>query len=309
MTENTINVNEANKLIPEKEIKGRSLWQDAWMRLKRNRAAVFCSFTLFIIMILSIIIPEYGPNDYTFQDYNNIATAPTWDNFYIFGTDPVGRDMFTRVFYGIRVSLIVGFVASITSLFIGVIYGATAGFIGGKTDTVMMRIVDMIYSLPFMFLFILTMVLFREHINEYFDSKIYILVLIIGLVEWLDMARIVRGQTLSVKQKEFIEAAHASGVRKRSVLFRHIIPNCIGPVVIYVTLLIPRVILVESFLSFLGLGIDEPQTSLGKLIDIGVKNDLEAWLLIFPTFFLALILFCFNYIGDGLRDALDPKDR
>jgi oligopeptide transport system permease protein len=196
----------------------------------------------------------------------------------------------------------VGILATSVSLLIGVTYGATAGFIGGRVDSAMMRFVDILYSLPFMFFVILLMV--------FFGRNIFLIFVALGAVEWLTMARIVRGQTLSVKKKEFIEAAHATGVSTRKIITRHIIPNVLGPVIVYMTLTIPQVILTESFLSFLGLGVQEPLTSWGVLISEGAKQMESApYLLIFPAFFLAVTLFCFNFIGDGLRDALDPKDR
>jgi oligopeptide transport system permease protein len=207
-----------------------------------------------------------------------------------------------RVLYGARVSLAVGLVATLVSLLIGVLYGATAGFLGGRIDGLMMRVVDILYSLPFIFFVIILMVLFNRNF--------FLLFVAIGAVEWLTMARIVRGQTLSIKQKEFIEAARAGGVSSFSTIRRHIIPNVVGPVVVYVTLTVPGVILTESFLSFLGLGIQEPLTSWGVLISDGA-NQMETapWMLVFPALFMAVTLFCFNFIGDGLRDALDPRDR
>ena len=219
-----------------------------------------------------------------------------------FGTDSVGRDLFVRVLYGARVSLAVGFVATFVSLLIGVTYGAVAGYLGGRIDALMMRLVDVLYSLPFIFLVIILMVVF--------DRNFLLLFVAIGAVEWLTMARIVRGQTISIKQKEFIEAARAGGVGAWGIIFRHVVPNVLGPVVVYVTLTIPAVILSESFLSFLGLGIQPPLASWGVLIADGTEQmETAPWLLIFPAGFMAVALFCFNFIGDGLRDALDPKDR
>jgi oligopeptide transport system permease protein len=222
--------------------------------------------------------------------------------YHIFGMDDAGRDLFIRVLYGARVSLSVGLVATLVSLFIGVGYGAIAGFVGGRLDEVMMRFVDILYSLPYIFLVIILMVVFGQNF--------FLLFVAIGAVEWLTMARIVRGQTLSVKQKEFIEAARAAGVGTFATIRRHVVPNVLGPVVVYVTLTIPTVILAESFLSFLGLGVQEPLTSWGVLISEGAQYMESApWILIFPALFMAITLFCFNFIGDGLRDALDPKDR
>jgi oligopeptide transport system permease protein len=284
------------------EIAGRSLWQDALARLKRNRAAVVSLLVLAVISLLAVFAPLLSP--YAFDDVNfdEIGTPPDFAKAHWFGTDPNGRDLFVRTLYGARVSLLVGLAATSVSLVIGVTYGAIAGYFGGRIDAVMMRLVDVLYSLPFLFFVILLMVFFGRHIVLIFVA--------IGAVEWLTMARIVRGQTLSLKRREFIEAALAGGVSSAKIIRRHIIPNTIGPVIVYVTLTIPQVILIESFLSFLGLGVQEPYTSWGVLISEGAAQMESApWMLIFPAIFLATTLFCFNFIGDGLRDALDPKDR
>lgn len=285
------------------EVKGRSLWQDARRRLLKNKAAVTSMIILAIITSMAIMAPVLS--SWTFDDPDwgyDFPGPPSLEHKHWFGTDGNGRDLFVRTLYGARISLMVGVLATLVSLIIGVTYGATSGFIGGKTDNLMMRIVDILYSLPFMFFVILLMV--------FFGRNIFLIFIALGAVEWLTMARIVRGQTLSVKKKEFIEAAHAVGVSNIVIIFRHIIPNVMGPVIVYMTLTIPQVILTESFLSFLGLGVQEPMTSWGVLISEGAKQMESApWLLIFPAFFLAITLFCFNFIGDGLRDALDPKDR
>jgi oligopeptide transport system permease protein len=284
------------------EIAGRSLWQDALARLKRNRAAVVSLLVLAVISLLAVFAPLLSP--YAFDDVNfdEIGTPPDFAKAHWFGTDPNGRDLFVRTLYGARVSLLVGLAATSVSLVIGVTYGAVAGYFGGRIDSIMMRLVDVLYSLPFLFFVILLMVFFGRHIVLIFVA--------IGAVEWLTMARIVRGQTLSLKRREFIEAALAGGVSSAKIIRRHIIPNTIGPVIVYVTLTIPQVILIESFLSFLGLGVQEPYTSWGVLISEGAAQMESApWMLIFPAIFLATTLFCFNFIGDGLRDALDPKDR
>jgi oligopeptide transport system permease protein len=292
---------------------GRSLWQDARRRLMRNRAAVVSMVLLAIIALMAIFAPLLSEYAFDKPYYEIVTCAPDWwpdpHNEYCkaggthwFGTDQIGRDMFVRVLYGARVSLAVGLVATLVSLLIGVTWGAVAGFVGGWIDGAMMRFVDVLYSLPYIFFVIILMVVF--------DRNFFLLFIAIGAVEWLTMARIVRGQTLSLKQKEFIEAARAAGVPTPTIVRRHILPNVLGPVVVYVTLTIPAVILAESFLSFLGLGIQEPLTSWGYLIKDGADQMESApWMLIFPAVFMAVTLFCFNFIGDGLRDALDPKDR
>ena len=281
--------------------RGRSLWQDALRRLKRNRAAVVSMVLLTIIVILAVIGPYFNPNTYDSLDWNFFGAAPTFANGHWFGTDLVGRDIFARTLYGARISLLVGVIATGVALIIGVTYGSIAGYLGGKVDEIMMRIVDVIYSLPFMFFVILLMVVFGKNIILIFVA--------IGAVEWLTMARIVRGQTLSLKNREFIEAARASGVSDLKIIATHIVPNVMGPVIVYITLTIPQVILAESFLSFLGLGVQEPMTSWGVLIaDGAAQMEVAPWMLLFPATFLAITLFCFNFIGDGLRDALDPSD-
>ena len=361
---------------------GRSLWADAWLRLKANRAAVVSALFLAFMTLLCVFGPLLTPHDYTtiYADY--VRTPPSlspypkpemigsalkeavrrarvdiadWkldgdrvlvtvtstkpidprvtryldrsDTFegatvtetspdglkltiaapieqksFYFGTDNVGRDLLTRTLIAGRVSLAIGLLAGIVAVVIGVLYGAMAGFIGGKTDEIMMRIVDVLYSLPFIFFVIMLVVFFGRHFVLMF--------LAVGAVLWLDMARIVRGQALSIRRQEYVQAAEALGVTQGGILLRHIVPNLLGPVVIYMTLLVPQVIILESFLSFLGLGVQEPMTSWGVLISVGAKNiDSAQWLLIFPSIFLTSTLFALNFIGDGLRDALDPKDR
>ena len=296
--------------ILERAFAGRSLWADARARLFKNRAAVASMIVLAVITLMALFAPYLSRYAFDAIDYDLVSCAPSWwpgdaacfaGGTHWFGTDAVGRDLFVRVLYGARVSLAVGVVATLVSLVIGVLYGATAGYLGGRVDAVMMRAVDILYSLPFIFFVIILMVMF--------DRNFILLFVAIGAVVWLTMARIVRGQTLSAKQKEYIEAARAAGVSPFAIITRHIIPNVVGPVVVYVTLTVPDVILTESFLSFLGLGIQEPLTSWGVLISDGA-NTMESapWLLVFPALFMAVTLFCFNFIGDGLRDALDPKD-
>jgi len=284
------------------EVEGRSLWQDARRRLFKNKAAVVSMVLLALIMVGAVFAPWLGSHPFDEVYWDRIGMPPDYANAHWFGTDNNGRDLFVRVLYGARVSLAVGFAATLVSLAIGVIYGAMSGFLGGKVDEAMMRLVDILYSLPFMFFVIILMVVFGRNI--------ILLFIALGAVEWLTMARIVRGQTLSVKRKEFIEAAHAAGVSNWRIVLRHVIPNVLGPVVVYVTLTVPEVIMTESFLSFLGLGVQEPYTSWGVLISEGAgQMESAPWMLIYPALFLGVTLFCFNFIGDGLRDALDPKDR
>lgn len=361
---------------------GRSLWADAWDRLRANKAAMVSFVLLGLIALTCIVGPWLTPHDYdeAYQEYVKVppsltayprdtdlvdeleralrrsgvrvadyeidgqalrvdltsddpidpriqrylerpvvfdaaeiaidpddpttatATIDVKRQVFLFGTESNGRDLMSRVFVGGRISLLIGLLATSVSLLIGVAYGATAGYLGGSIDNAMMRLVDILYSLPFMFLVILLMVFFGRN---------FVLVFVaIGAIEWLDMARIVRGQTLSIKRQEYVQAAHAMGVRSGGILRRHVIPNALGPVVIYMTLMVPKVILLESFLSFLGLGVQEPLTSWGTLISDGARNLQQApWLLAFPAVFLVVTLMCLNFIGDGLRDALDPKDR
>ncbi|TPI44827.1 ABC transporter permease subunit [Mesorhizobium sp. B2-9-1] len=367
--------------VPE-PIVGRSLWGNAWARLKRNRAAMLSLYYLAFIAIISICGPWVVPHAYTtiygdyvrmppsfsaypkpdmiqgalgdaikrmradikewHQDGNRVivtvtSTKPIDDRniryldrsdafddtrienkspdglevtmssavkqqYFFFGTDNTGRDLLSRTLMAGRISLAIGLLAGVVAGVIGVIYGATAGFSGGKVDEVMMRIVDVLYSLPFIF-FVIMLVVF-------FGRNFVLMFLAVGAVLWLDMARIVRGQALSIRRQEYVQAAEAMGVGQRGILLRHVIPNLLGPVVIYMTLLVPQVIILESFLSFLGLGVQEPMTSWGVLISVGAKNIGYAnWLLLFPAFFLVSTLFALNFVGDGLRDALDPKDR
>lgn len=284
-------------------VPGRSLWQDAWKRLRRNRAALLAIAVLAAIVLLVIAGPWLTPWSYDYIDFDGVWGAePSLGSTHWFGTDNLGRDLFARTLQGGRISLLVGLVATLVSLVIGVAWGAVAGYYGGRVDNVMMRIVDILYAMPFMFFVILLMVLFGRHLVLIFVA--------IGAVNWLDMARIVRGQTLSLRQKEFVSAAITSGLESGAIIRHHIVPNLLGVVAVYTTLTIPQVILVESFLSFLGLGVQEPATSWGMLVNDGaVTMETTPWALLFPAGFLAVTLFCFNFIGDGLRDALDPKDR
>ena len=281
--------------IPE-AVKGRSLWQDALRRLLHNKAAVASMILLGIIVLLAIFAPFLSSWAFDEPDWGyDFPGAPNAELHHWFGTDGNGRDLFVRTLYGARISLMVGIIATTVSLLIGVTYGATAGFLGGRVDNVMMRIVDIMYSLPFMFFVILLMVAFERNFLLIFVA--------IGAVNWLDMARIVRGQTLSLREREFVEAARLTGVSTWQIIRRHIAPNLIGVVVVYVTLTIPQAILVESFLSFLGLGIQEPRTSLGSLVNGGVNHlETASWMLLIPGGLLALILLCFNFLGDAILD-------
>jgi len=288
--------------VAEQPVAGRSLWMDAWRTLRRNRAAVVSGVIIAVMAVLVIIGPFFSQYDYDFTDWGNLSIGPSLESGHIFGTDTLGRDLFVRTLVGGRISLMVGIVATFVSLLIGVSYGATAGYFGGRIDHFMMRIVDILYAMPFMFFVILLMVLFGRNIVLIFVA--------IGAINWLDMARIVRGQTLTLKHREFVEAAQAQGVPAFAIIRRHILPNLLGVVAVYVTLTIPQVILVESFLSFLGLGVQEPMTSWGALVKEGAEEMESApWMLIFPAVCLASTLFCFNFVGDGMRDAMDPKDR
>jgi oligopeptide transport system permease protein len=282
-------------------VKGRSLWDDARRRLFRNRAAVGGMVVLAILIVAALIGPYLAPFTYDEINKQDVWVAPLTGG-HLLGTDSLGRDLLARLLMGLRVSLAIGLVATAVSLVIGVAWGAIAGFVGGRLDEAMMRIVDVLYSLPFIFFVILLMVTF--------GSNIVLIFIAIGAVEWLTMSRIVRGQTLSLKHKEFVEAARAAGLGQGGIIARHIIPNLLGPVVVYVTLTIPAVILAESFLSFLGLGVQPPMASLGTLIANGAQDmELAPWLLVFPSLVMVVTLLSFNFIGDGLRDAIDPKDR
>jgi oligopeptide transport system permease protein len=300
----------ANILVPgsrrgaelmERAVKGRSLWDDARRRLLRNKAAVAGMVVLALLVVAAVVGPYLVPYAYDAINKNDVW-APPLTAGHLLGADSLGRDLLARLLMGLRVSLAIGLVATTVSLLIGVAWGATAGYLGGRLDETMMRIVDILYSLPFIFFVILLMVTF--------GSNIILIFVAIGAVEWLTMSRIVRGQTLTLKHKEFVEAARAAGLDTPAIILRHIVPNLLGPVVVYVTLTIPAVILAESFLSFLGLGVQPPMASLGTLIANGAQDmELAWWLLVFPSVVMVVTLMSFNFIGDGLRDAIDPKDR
>ena len=277
---------------------GTSLWQDAWIKLSKNYFALFGLAIIGLLCVVSLLTPWIAPYGYEQQNLLLGATSPSAEHW--LGTDIFGRDMLTRIMYGGRVSLTVGFIATAVALVIGVLWGAVAGFVGGRIDAVMMRIVDIMYALPFMIFIVLLMVVFGRNI--------LLLFLAIGAVEWLTMARIVRGQVMALRKQEFIEAAHSLGLSQWTIIRRHIIPNTLGPVIVYTTLTIPSVMLLEAFLSFLGLGIQPPQSSWGLLINYGVETMEEyPWLLIFPGVTLSLTLFALNFLGDGFRDALEPR--
>ena len=276
----------------------QSLWNDAFDRLKKNRLAVVSGIILIVLLVLAIFAPWIAPHSYAYQNLELGAVGPS--STYWLGTDTLGRDQFSRILYGARVSLLVGFVATAVALLIGVSWGIVAGFFGGKIDSTMMRIVDILYGLPFIIFIILLMVIFGRNI--------WLLFLAIGAVEWLTMARIVRGQVLTIKNQEFVLAAQAMGVRNISLFFRHILPNILGTIAVYATLTIPQVMLLEAFLSFLGLGVQPPMSSWGTLIRYGVESMEEyPWMLIFPGLIFTITLFCLNFFGDGLRDAIDPR--
>ncbi len=291
-----------DQALDRREIKGRSLYIDAWHRLLKNKAAVAGLVVLALMIFLVAVGPMLSQWDHEIPDWDHYSTPPSLETGHLFGTDAIGRDLFVRTMIGGQISLLVGLLATLVSLIIGVSYGAIAGYMGGRVDNVMMRFVDAVYAMPFMFFVILLMVIFGRNI--------FLIFIAIGAINWLDMARIVRGQTLSLKNKDFVEAARACGATEAQVIRRHIIPNLLGVVIVYVTLTIPQVILVESFLSFLGLGVQEPLTSWGALVNEGAQElETAPWSLLFPATFLAMTLFAFNFLGDGLRDALDPKDR
>jgi oligopeptide transport system permease protein len=295
----------AEATLPEK---GRSLWKDAGRRFIRNRAAVSGAILLLTIVLFTIVGPLFQRFSIEKVDWPMVGKvlqkgAPSFANGHYFGVDEVGRDLFARVIQGTQISLIVGILGSAVAVVVGTVYGAIAGYFGGRLDSFMMRFVDIIYSIPFMFILILLLIIFGRSFIMLFMG--------IGLISWLGMARVVRGQTMTLKNREFIEAAIAGGSKPLTIVFRHIVPNLLGVVVVYATLLIPEMILLESFISFLGLGIQEPNTSLGALISDGARTMQTGtvWQIGFPLAFFVMLLFSFFFAGDGLRDALDPKDR
>ncbi len=277
---------------------GVSPWRDAWHRLRRNHLAVFGGTVLLTLSVLCVIGPWFSPYGYEQTDLYNTFSPPSFSHW--LGTDQLGRDLLTRLLFGGRISLMVGLVATLVALTIGVVYGAISGYVGGKTDRVLMRIVDILYALPFTIFVILLMV--------FFGRNLLLLFVAIGAVEWLTMARIVRGQIMSIKRMDYIEAARSLGLGTPRIIFRHMIPNILGPIIVYTTLTIPGVMLLEAFLSFLGLGVQPPMSSWGVLIKDGAERMEEyPWMLIFPGTIFSLTLFSLNFLGDGLRDALDVR--
>ncbi len=295
---NTIFDLQAGQNPVEQVEKGTSLWKDAYIRLRKNRMAMFGLGVVAIFSIIAIITPWIAPYSYEAQNLDLGPTGPSVKHW--FGTDLYGRDLLTRVMYGGRVSLMVGFVASVVSLMIGVLWGTVAGYVGGRLDTLMMRIVDILYSMPFILFVIMLMVVFGRSLLLIFVA--------IGAVEWLTMARIVRGQVVSLRKQDFIEACVSMGISRWRIITKHLVPNVLGHIIIYTTLTIPSVMLLEAFLSFLGLGVQPPMSSWGLLISDGAREMEEYWwLLVFPGLTFSITLFSLNFLGDGLRDALDPK--
>jgi len=270
-------------------------------RLLHHRGALFAGGLILLVALCAIVGPWLSPYTFDALDWKHIAVPPTFADAHWLGTDHLGRDLFVRTMHGVRVSLAIGLLATVVSLVIGVAWGAIAGYLGGRTDELLMRTVDVLYSLPYIFIVIILMTVFTPNI--------YVLFVAIGAVGWLTMARIVRGQALALKHREFIEAAIVTGVGTPGILARHIVPNLIGPVIVYATLTVPQMILYESFLSFLGLGVQEPLASLGSLINQGARDvESSPWMLIAPAGVLVVLLVAFNFLGDALRDAFDPRD-
>ncbi|UTV30491.1 ABC transporter permease subunit [Photobacterium atrarenae] len=288
-------------------VEGRSLWQDAWRRFRQNKAAMASVCILMFIIGCITLGPSLSPFAHDEIDWNVVADPhvlgqPSLTSGHYFGTDDLGQDLFARTMQGGRLSIMVGFLGALVAVVIGTLWGSISGFVGGVVDSIMMRVIEVLDSVPFMFLVILFVTLF--------GNNIYLIFVVIGMVSWLGIARVVRGVTFSLKKREFIEAAHSIGVSRLTIVRRHVLPNVLGIVMVYASLMVPGFIMFESFLSFLGLGVQPPDTSWGVLIAEGAKTiDVALWQLLFPSLFLVTTLFCFNFIGDGLRDALDPKDR
>jgi len=280
----------------------RGLWSDAGQRLRSNRAAASAITLLAVVTLAAIIAPLVSPWAYDSLDWRHLAAPPGLADGHWLGTDRLGRDLLVRTLYGLRLSLLLAVLASAASLLIGLLWGALAALAGGRIDAAMMRFVDVLYSLPYLFVVIILNTLFAR-------GDLAVLTLALAAVGWLTTARIVRAQTLALKRREFLEAARATGVPPAGILWRHIVPNVLGPVAVYGTLIVPQMILFESFLSFLGLGVQEPQASLGNLIYAGAQEMESApWMLLVPAVALVLLLLCLNLLGDGLRDAFDPRE-
>lgn len=309
--------------------KGASLGRNALRRLAKNRAAVVAAVVLSALILACILVPSFSRFRYDQADLATGPTPPSWEHW--MGTDYFGRDLMARVFFGGRISFAVGLFATLVSFFIGITWGGVAGYFGGKVDAVLMRIVDVLYTVPFFIVVILLMVFFAGQEGPLFKGfksvlsvfvahpedpsyfpifQILIVFAALGGISWLTMARIVRGQVISLRGQPFVEAARSIGAGHTALIFRHLLPNALGPIIVYTTLTIPEVMMTEAFLSFLGLGTQEPLSSWGLLAATGADSmDLYPWTLIFPALMLAISLFCFNFLGDGLRDALDPRIR
>lgn len=288
--------------VASEAVAGRSPWVDARLRFVRNKAALYSLVMLVLITLACIVGPWLLPHAYDSTDWDAMSLPPSFKNWHLFGTDESGRDLLVRTLIGGRISLVVGILATISSVTLGIAWGAVAGFMGGKVDAFMMRFVDMMYAIPYLLIAVLLVTILGR--------DFHLVVLTITVFSWMDMARVVRGQTLSLRSREFVEAARAIGVPTRRIISAHIVPNLLGVVVIYATVTVPGVILTESVLSFLGLGIQEPMTSWGVLIHDGAGvMEVSPWMLLVPALWLSITLYCFNYVGDGMRDALDPKDR
>ncbi len=315
--------------VPAAPEKGSSLWSDAWRRLKKNRLAVVSAVFLVLLALFCIVWPEVSPFRYDKADLALGATPPSVTH--PLGTDDLGRDLLARLAFGGRVSLAVGIVATFIGFTIGVSWGGIAGYFGGRIDSAMMRVVDVLYTFPLLVFVILVKAFFANEKTVFYDAFVAILGVFtahpkdpqylplfqiffvfgaLGSVSWLTMARIVRGQVIALRNQQFIEAARSIGVGHLGLVFRHLIPNALGPIIVYTTLTIPEVMMTEAFLSFLGLGTEEPLSSWGLLVSSGTESlDLYPWLTLYPGLALALTLLCFNFLGDGLRDALDPRVR
>ena len=300
MTSTTNQTTGTVKPRPVSKLEVSSPWNEAWLRMRKNKLALFALVTFTFISLISFLAPVISPYNPNQQDILIGPTPPSWQHW--FGTDTLGRDLASRTLFGGRISIAVGFAATLVAMTIGIIWGSVSGYVGGWVDSIMMRIVDILYSLPFMIFVILLMTIF--------ERSLLLLFVAIGFVEWLTLSRIVRGQMLHLKTMPYVDAARCLGVKPISIIFKHLIPNLIGPVIIYATLTIPAVMLLESALSFLGLGVQPPNSSWGSLINDGADKMISyPWLLIFPSLFFTLTLFCLNFLGDGLRDALDPKSK